>query len=292
MLCLHGEPAGKSTTKKGTFWYCKQYNSKCHFLCSEDEAPLYDAAIKEFLATKQSRPVCCVDKIPNQHTMKDQVNGGANVEIPEVATVRNYAKMEVVKDMAKGSFGRPFFVCPKKDGRCNYFAWGDQIIVDKPLCKHGNPSRLNVVKKEGPNKGQKFFGCAEQKENQCKFFQWHDEDDEDPLLPGSICLFSMPPSYKYTVKKTGAMFTSSEKDRKKAYAEFLRKGEKYDAPDIHQETHIAFLRTCHPQTTGDTDIYGRPFIPVEKRKFRPQTTGETDLFTPPDKKNDLLLKKR
>ena len=147
MLCLHGEPAGKSTTKNGTFWHCKQYNSKCHFLCSEDEAPLYDKAIKEFLATKQNRPMCCVDKIPNQRTMKDQVNDGGNVEIPEVATVRNYAKMEVVKDMTKGSFGRPFFVCPKKDGRCNYFAWGDQTIVDKPLCKHGNPSRLLVVKK-------------------------------------------------------------------------------------------------------------------------------------------------
>ena len=98
------------------------------------------------------------------------------------------------------------------------------------------------------------------------------------------------------------MFTSSEKDRKKAYAEFLRNGEKRDPPDIHQETHIAFLRASHPHlvhnisefpdvpTTGDTNLFGRPFIPIEKRKFHPQTTDDTDLFTPPDKKKWLATK--
>ena len=42
------------------------------------------------------------------------------------------------------------------------------------------------------------------------------------------------------------MFTSGEKDRKKAYAEFLRSGKEYDAPD--------------------TNLFGRSFIPLEKRK--------------------------
>ena len=107
------------------------------------------------------------------------------------------------------------------------------------------------VKKEGPNKGRSFFCCREREENRCKFFEWANDDveEEDPLMPGHIELFSMPPSYKYTVKKTGAMFTSHEKDRKKAYAEFIRSKRKEDAPDIHQ-THIAFLRTEHPSLFG------------------------------------------
>ena len=37
-------------------------------------------------------------------------------------------------------------------------------------------------------------------------------------------MFSMPPSYKYTLKKNGAMFASRESDRKKAYEEFVRAG--------------------------------------------------------------------
>ena len=152
-------------------------NSPCHFKCSEDEAELYGKAVKKFLTTKQARPKCCAVK---RFLMKD------GVEIPEVTGVRNYAKMKVVTDMEKESFGRPFFVCSKRKERCNYFAWGDKIIVERPLCEHGNPSQLLTVKKEGPNKDRKFFGCAEQKENRCDFLEWFRGEPEDPLLPGCI----------------------------------------------------------------------------------------------------------
>ena len=54
-------------------------------------------------------------------------------------------------------------------------------------------------------------------------FQWFKEEPEDLLVCEPADLFSNPPSYKYTVKKTGEMFTSTEKDRKKAYADFLRR---------------------------------------------------------------------
>ena len=254
MLCLHGKQAGTSTTKNGTFWYCKQRNSPCHFICSEDQAPLYDKAVKEFLATKQDRPKCCAVEIPGttyyEHTMRTLMNDGGNVKIPKVR--RNYAKMKVVTDMEKESFGRPFFVCSKENDPCNYFEWGDQIIVEKPLCEHGNPSRLLVVKKEGPNKDRKFFGCAEQNENRYRFFQWF--EPEDPLLPGCIILYSNPPSYKYTVKKTGAMFTSGEKDRKKAYVEFLRSSKEYDD---YRTLLRGSLRPRSPETTADTNLFGR-----------------------------------
>ena len=174
MLCLHGEPAGSRFMKvynerqmlpsQRTFWYCKQ-SSTCHFeLCGYDKyKALYCDGVKTFLATNQELPKCCA---VNKSPMND-----------EHGVERNNAKMKVVT-MKKESFGRPYFVCSKENNRCNYFEWGDQIIVEKPLCKHGNPSRMLVVKKEGPNKGRKFFCCAEQKEKDCKFFKWFEDQEE------------------------------------------------------------------------------------------------------------------
>ena len=243
MLCLYGEECYcMSSFKNGKVWYCAHPGSSCHFKCYEDEAELYAKAVKEFLATKQARPKCCAIK-------STLVDAEVTVEMPHLG--RRYAKMKVVTDTKKESFGRPFFVCPikymykcKPNEACNYFAWGDQTIVERPLCEHGKPSRLLTVKKEGPNKDRKFFVCDEQKENQCDFFKWFKEEPEDPLLPGST---GNPPSYKYTVKKTGEKFKSTEKDPKKGYAEFLHRGKKYDAPD--------------------TNLFGRSFIPLEKKKI-------------------------
>ena len=158
MLCLHGEKCyvGSSIKNGKTFWYCAHPGSSCHFKCTEDDAELYGKAVKEFLATKQDRPKCCAIK-------STLVTNGGSVEMPHLG--RQYAKMKVVTDREKESYGRPFFVCPKRKEPCKYFAWGDEIIVERPLCKHGKPSRFLTVKKEGPNKDRKFFSCAEQKEN-------------------------------------------------------------------------------------------------------------------------------
>ena len=271
MLCLHGKPTGKIKTEKGlTLWVCQQ-PSTCHFSCSEDEKYLYSGAVEDFLSTSQPRPLCCMGE-----------------------GMRNYAKMKVVTDMGKESFGRPFFVCSKKDqsDQCNYFEWGDQRIVETPLCKHGKPSRMLKVKKEGPNKDRSFFCCREREENRCKFFKWIVGDaEEDPLMPGCIVLFSMPPSYKYTVKKTGAMFTSHEQDRKKAYAEFLRSNRREDAPDILQ-SHIALLRTQHPSLFGPSaDPYKKELL--EKRLSSPlqqHLVSSTD--DSKGNENETVVKKR
>ena len=163
MLCLHGEEAGTSTTENGTFWFCKQ-PSGCHFICPEEKAYLYDKAVKKFLATKQTQPMCCRAEDANPKQTPDG----------SVLCERNYAKMRVVTDMEKASFGRPFFVCSKEKDKCNYFAWGDEYVIKTPLCKHGKPCRLRKVKKEGPNQDRYFFCCPEPKENRCKFFIWFD----------------------------------------------------------------------------------------------------------------------
>ena len=57
MLCLHGKPAVALGKKS---WTCGDvsHNTYC-FTCSKEEKPLYDKAIKAFLATKQDIPKCC-----------------------------------------------------------------------------------------------------------------------------------------------------------------------------------------------------------------------------------------
>ena len=155
---------------------------------------------------------------------------------------RRHARLKVVKDTSKASFGRPFFVCPKEKNPCHYFEWGDKIIKEKPLCKHGTPCIVQKVKKAGKNKGRFFLCCGEGRENDCKFFEWSNRSnptrqqllplrvpeksakpDDNPLEPGSIVFFTNPASYQYTIKDTGLKFTSPESNPAKAYAEFINK---------------------------------------------------------------------
>ena len=153
MLCLHGKKTGATITQNaGAFRWCGQHPS-CHFICPEDEAWIYDRAVKKFLATKQDLPMCC----------------GVT---PEASAERNYARFGVVRDVTKANFGRPFFMCSKRNNSCDYFEWGDKTIIAKPLCHHGKPCKLREVKKEGPNQGRSFLSCPEWGEKKCKFFRW------------------------------------------------------------------------------------------------------------------------
>ena len=150
MLCLHGKPAVTSTTDKGTFWFCGEPFS-CNLICREEDEPLYGEAVQTFLKTGQQRPVCCAIENSNE---------------------RHYARLGVVKDTSKTSYGRPFFVCPKDQDPCHYFEWGDKIIEEKPICKHGKPCIVRKVKKAGKNKGRSFLCCGEECEDDCHFFEW------------------------------------------------------------------------------------------------------------------------
>ena len=147
MQCLHGKEAKSSSTKNGNFWFCAQ-NPKCQFICSEGDSYLYEKAIQAFLSTNQALPRCCV--------------------------FENFAKFNVVKDPSKESYGRPFFVCSKKNDRCEYFEWGDETIIEKPFCKHGKRCKVWKVKKEGPNQGRSFLICPHRHGEKCDFFKWFD----------------------------------------------------------------------------------------------------------------------
>ena len=50
MLCLHGKPAVTSTKENGTFWSCAE--SPGCFVCPEEDAPLYEKAIREYWSTR------------------------------------------------------------------------------------------------------------------------------------------------------------------------------------------------------------------------------------------------
>ena len=157
MLCLCGKPTD-------AFWCCDQ-DPSCLFSCPEDEAWIYDRAVKKFLATKQDRPKCC----------------GVT---PEASAERNYAKFEVACDFTRcwmPNFGRPFFTCSNEKDRCGYFAWGDKAIIEVLLCQHGKPCTLEKVRKEGPNKGRSFLCCPEHGKKKCNFFQWFEISDSREL---------------------------------------------------------------------------------------------------------------
>ena len=92
--------------------------------------------------------------------------------------------------------GRSFFKCPKHDktDQCSYFAWADEAAAAaagsgataagsgaaaaaagmKCKCKLG--AIVLEVKKEGKNKGKKFFKCGKREEaERCDFFEWVDQ---------------------------------------------------------------------------------------------------------------------
>ena len=86
-LVLYDEVSARKTCfllddrKKGSFSFCGQ-NQTCNFFCWENDGYLYEKAIAAWRSTNQPHPVC----------------GGHNKR----------AKMRVVKDMMKESYGRPF----------------------------------------------------------------------------------------------------------------------------------------------------------------------------------------
>ena len=210
-VCLCRKPTGGTFTENGLCLWC----SFCHFFCTEEDAFIYDQAVKKFLATKQPQPLCCM------------VEG----------IVRNYAKMRVKNDPEDENFGRPFFMCSKKVDRCYYFAWGDQAIIPRPLCEHGKPCGIRKEWKEGPNKGRRFFSCAESykpSSGPCKFFRWMEiedqrEIDEEDTSAEFLRLNDEFPYYSDELKKLMAERRAAALARNEVF-------------DIHQE-YMELIRT-------------------------------------------------
>ncbi|XP_020857019.1 5'-3' DNA helicase ZGRF1 isoform X1 [Phascolarctos cinereus] len=68
-----------------------------------------------------------------------------------------------------------------------------------PTCHHQQPTKLVMVKKDGPNKGRLFYTCDAPKANQCKFFKWLEEVTPVNLAQAE----SVPSTVLHDIKSTG-----------------------------------------------------------------------------------------
>ena len=85
---------------------------------------------------------------------------------------------------------RLFYACRNSVGRCRFFQWADEDIINTDpvfrgneslsentdiYCKCGDSVKLLTVRKESPNKGRQFYSCPNKRGQGCGFFVWADE---------------------------------------------------------------------------------------------------------------------
>ncbi|KAJ3034776.1 DNA topoisomerase 3-alpha [Rhizophlyctis rosea] len=122
---------------------------------------------------------------PDNHP-RDNEDGGPSCQCGLPAVMRT-----VKKDGP--NCGREFYACSKNstDGtKCDFFEWADQqrntqnqrSVTDAGdqnavPCLCGEPAAKRMVKKEGPNVGREFYGCAKPQAaaDRCDYFQWADD---------------------------------------------------------------------------------------------------------------------
>ena len=212
MLCLHGKPAlTKSTVtfgkdaKKRISWFCPEC-PMC-FYCFEEEKPLYDKAIKAFLATKQDRPKCCaiihpakaseINRYwknrpgPMRRGRKRLIPGstapylGPVSDISDVSLVdarRGYAEFMVYTGKEqykywknhywwtakKEDIGRPFFMC-RKTSEYNP-GCGFFAWGDKTIDTKPLCHHGKPCRVDGKD-GVRFFGCNQRCDERCAYFE-------------------------------------------------------------------------------------------------------------------------
>ena len=71
-----------------------------------------------------------------------------------------YAKLCVVNDKMKQSYGRPFFVCSERENHCKFWQRGDIFESPRPLCLPGLVCCEQKVKKDGSNQNRLFYCCS------------------------------------------------------------------------------------------------------------------------------------
>ena len=223
MMCLHGKEAVAS--EDGLFWVCGQSKS-CNLNCWGEDAHLYEVGIDKFLCLNQCQPICCET---------------------------NLASLKIVKNPEKASYGRPFFVCPK-DVQCGYFAWADERIHEKPMCRCGKKCVMFAVKKECPNKGRSFFCCPEKREKSCRFFVWTNEPlGKEPLTRPS----TLPTKGEIKARTTSFI------EFKGGKSSFGQLGEVYK--EKYLEKRKKRPRLFKTRSSDDSDI--------ESSQAKPQTLG-------------------
>jgi hypothetical protein len=130
------------TTNRGTFWFCGQKRS-CEFFCRDEDCYIFTNAVENFRKSGPQYPVC--------------------------PTHQKLAKLRTVKDKMKQNYGRPFFVCSKRENPCKFCEWGDVYKNPRPICQRGMVCCERKVKKDGRNQNRLFYCCP--KDDACGFFE-------------------------------------------------------------------------------------------------------------------------
>lgn len=124
MECLDGNPASASTTTNGLLWYCGQKPS-CHVFCLERDCYLFEKAIASWKKSGCPHPPC------NSH--------------------QKLARMGMVKDKMKPSFGIQFLVCTERENPCSCWQWAGIAESPKSICSQGLTCRgLKLRKRTQP----------------------------------------------------------------------------------------------------------------------------------------------
>ena len=109
MECLHGKPASCSTTQNGTFWFCGQ-NPSCELFCPDQDCQKYTKVTAAFHESG------CLHPVYPAH--------------------QRYAKLCIVKDKMKQSYGRTFFVCSEQEKILLNFGNGVIYLKVQDLCAY------------------------------------------------------------------------------------------------------------------------------------------------------------
>ena len=163
--CLHGKHASSSTTKKGTFWFCGQKPS-CEFFCPDQDCYMYTKAMATFRENGCIHPVCPAHQ--------------------------RYAKLCVVKDKMKQSYGRPFFVCSERENPCKFWQWGD-IFESQNRCAYTAWCVVNEKSRKMVGIRIVYFTAIRES---TLVISSRGKQQEPRVVNTGIMLFSNPPQYR------------------------------------------------------------------------------------------------
>lgn len=154
---------------------------------------------------------------------EDTIADNPNSKVCECGTP---ARLLTVKKESQNK-GRQFYNCAKlKQQQCDFFQWADEDTTttvggfshmdqdttnlsfnddnQEVYCPCGLLAKLLVVKKDGRNRGRKFYTCPNPRATGCGFFQWADGDqfDTEQSSQRTVCECGIYAKF-LTVKKEG-----------------------------------------------------------------------------------------
>lgn len=80
---------------------------------------------------------------------------------PMCHTRHRLAKMRMVKDKMKLSFGRQFFVCSERESPYLFWQWTGITESLKPICQRSLTCRVREVRKDRPDPLEDWYGWGE-----------------------------------------------------------------------------------------------------------------------------------